>query len=479
MKKLYIFLIMLVGVMFFSSCVKEIVDDTSIKVITGDFISRSTEMTECTATIEADNGDAILQRGICYGSRPLPSLERENGYSEGYSYSTNNGKGAGTFTAVLKNIPEYSTVHYRAYAKTKKGVVYGEDKTFEINNKPSGVLTVYASQWSNPESAAVNATLRNTNTWGNVYYQYCGFIFTTDPDFNTFEKLETGWSYTSGTSLPFNGMLTGLNKELTYYVKAFIIYDGMTLYSDNTVTLQYVGVVCPPTVQDIDGNTYSTVQIGSQCWMKENLRTTRYKNGGTITDLSNSASMWTSTTSGASCYYDGNASNRTNYGLLYNHKAVESGSLCPEGWHVPTSDEVHTTLSNTIANATGNSSAVGGAMKTTGTSYWNSPNTGATNSSGFSARGGGYRDNSGTYRELKQTGVFWTSSNYNGTYSYNYMMSYDDAGLYRYGSSSYDYAIHRNSGLSVRCLKDNAKNDVGDKASEPAPTNSGVRAVEE
>ena len=479
MKKIYLFLMILAGVLFFSSCTKEIIEDSSVKVTTGGYGYVSADMTECYATIEAKSSKSVLQRGICYGSRPMPALENEGVLSDGYTYVTRNGQGSGEFTAILKSLPEHSKVYYRAYAKTKKGVVYGEDKTFEINNKPSGVLTVYASQWSNPESAAVNATLRNTNTWGNVYYQYCGFIFTTDPDFNTFEKLETGWSYTSGTSLPFNGMLTGLNKELTYYVKAFIIYDGMTLYSDNTVTLQYVGVVCPPTVQDIDGNTYSTVQIGSQCWMKENLRTTRYKNGGTITDLSNSASMWTSTTSGASCYYDGNASNRTNYGLLYNYKAVESGSLCPDGWHVPSSDEVHTTLSNTIANATGNSSAVGGAMKTTGTSYWDSPNTGATNSSGFSARGGGYRDNSGTYRELKQKGVFWTSSNYNGTYSYDYMIKYDGADLYMYGSSSYDYAIHRNTGLSVRCLKDNAKNESGDKGLEQPATHSAVRAVEE
>ncbi|MBR4787192.1 MAG: fibrobacter succinogenes major paralogous domain-containing protein [Bacteroidales bacterium] len=478
MKKLYIFLMMLVGVMFFSSCVKEIVDDTSIKVITGDFISRSTEMTECTATIEADNGDAILQRGICYGSRPLPSLERENGYSEGYSYSTNNGKGAGTFTAVLKNIPEYSTVHYRAYAKTKKGVVYGEDKTFEITDKPRGVITVYASQWSLPESVGVNAVLRNTNTWGNVYYDYCGFIFSTDPDFNSFEKLEAGWSYTQGTNLPFNGTLTGLDKEQTYYVKAYIIYSGMTMYSDNTVTLQYTGVTCPPTVQDRDGNTYSTVQIGSQCWMKENLRTTHYSTGGSITDLTNNTSSWSSTTGGAYCYYEGNASNRSNYGLLYNYKAVETGSLCPEGWHVPTSDEVFTTLSNSISTTIG-STSVGGAMKTTGTSYWNSPNTGATNSSGFSARGGGYRNNSGTYSELKQSGVFWTSSNYNGTYSYNYMLSYDQGDLYHYGTASYDYAMHRNSGLSVRCLKNNNKNDANEKSYEQPATNSAVKAVVE
>lgn len=118
-------------------------------------------------------------------------------------------------------------------------------------------------------------------------------------------------------------------------------------------------------------------------------------------------------------------------------------------------------------------------MKTTGTSYWNSPNTGATNSSGFSARGGGYRNNSGTYSELKQSGVFWTSSNYNGTYSYNYMLSYDQGDLYHYGTASYDYAMHRNSGLSVRCLKNNNKNDANEKSYEQPATNSAVKAVVE
>lgn len=95
-------------------------------------------------------------------------------------------------------------------------------------------------------------------------------------------------------------------------------------------------------------------------------------------------------------------------------------------------------------------------MKATGTTYWKSPNTGATNSSGFSARGGGYRTYG--FRNIRERGVFWTSTPcYSYDYAYVYMMSYDNASLSRFGSSAYDYALYKRYGASVRCVKSNGK----------------------
>jgi uncharacterized protein (TIGR02145 family) len=94
-------------------------------------------------------------------------------------------------------------------------------------------------------------------------------------------------------------------------------------------------------------------------------------------------------------------------------------------------------------------------MKTTGTLYWASPNTGATNSSGFSARGGGYRPSGFATQGITFQGVFWTSTPYeNYDYAYNYMLSYDASSLYRFGYTNYDYAMFMGNGLSVRCVKD-------------------------
>ncbi|MBK9327803.1 MAG: fibrobacter succinogenes major paralogous domain-containing protein [Sphingobacteriales bacterium] len=139
----------------------------------------------------------------------------------------------------------------------------------------------------------------------------------------------------------------------------------------------------PSTVTDIDGNVYNVVKIGNQCWMKENLKTTRYNDGSAIpTGLSNTA--WEATTNGAYAIYDNNAANNTTYGKLYNWYAVNTGKLAPAGWHVPT-DAEWTTLTTYL----GGVRVAGGPMKAT--TLWASPNVGATNSSGFTGLPAGYR----------------------------------------------------------------------------------------
>ncbi|MBI1193798.1 MAG: hypothetical protein GC205_11595 [Bacteroidetes bacterium] len=157
-----------------------------------------------------------------------------------------------------------------------------------------------------------------------------------------------------------------------------------------------VGSSCPATVTDLDGNVYTTVEIGSQCWTAENLKVERDRNGDNIpSGLSNSA--WQATTDGASSVYNGVAANKATYGLLYNwFTTIDPRGLCPTGWHVPT-DLEWTRLTDFL----GGESVAGGAMKTTGTlsagtGLWQSPNALATNSSGYSGLPGGFRFNEGT-----------------------------------------------------------------------------------
>ena len=193
---------------------------------------------------------------------------------------------------------------------------------------------------------------------------------------------------------------------------------------------------------DIDGNIYETVQIGEQIWTTTNLKVTHYRNGDPIpTGLSNSS--WSSTNSGAYAVYDNNESNADTYGYLYNWYAVDdSRNIAPEGWHVPTDDEWQTLIDHL-----GGSSVAGGKMKETGTSHWNSPNTGATNESGFTALPAGYRNYAGYYDYMGNYGYFWSSTELSSHHAWNRI-------LYYYYSEVGRYYYYKKSGFTVRVLKD-------------------------
>jgi uncharacterized protein (TIGR02145 family) len=217
------------------------------------------------------------------------------------------------------------------------------------------------------------------------------------------------------------------------------------------------------TVSDIDNNTYNTVSIGTQCWIKENLRAKRYNDGSEIkfdasggTTGSVSGQTWGALTYGAHTIYrhdsTANPSNLTTYGYLYNWYAVKgiaiTGSttyknICPTGWHVP-SDSEWTTLTTYL----GGESVAGSKMRTTGASLWTSPNTGADNSSGFSALPGGSRSSNGSFGYINSNSFFWSATDIYGTNAYTRSLAHNDNGVGRgFSSSTYPY------GASVRCLK--------------------------
>ena len=138
----------------------------------------------------------------------------------------------------------------------------------------------------------------------------------------------------------------------------------------------------PLTATDIDGNVYHTVTIGTQIWMVENLKTTRYNDGSPIPFVTDSSS-WSNLTTPGYCWYNNDTTNKNTYGALYNWFAVNTGKLAPTGWHVPTDDE-WTTLTTYL----GGESIAGGKLKETGTTHWRTPNAGATNEIGFTASSG-------------------------------------------------------------------------------------------
>jgi len=213
---------------------------------------------------------------------------------------------------------------------------------------------------------------------------------------------------------------------------------GATLKSNGTNTY-WDNFSAAGTVQDQSGNFYNTVAIGTQVWFKENLRTKKYRNGALIPVKT---STDTSTLVGQMYYYQNDSlTNYPVYGALYNWKATqESDGLCPTGWHVP-SDAEWTTLTNHL----GGESGAAGKMKSIGTAYWNSPNTGATNESGFSALPGGFRGNGG-FALINGYAFFWSATQFDANRARMRYLYFDN------GNVSRD-TEPKAYGLSVRCLK--------------------------
>jgi uncharacterized protein (TIGR02145 family) len=176
--------------------------------------------------------------------------------------------------------------------------------------------------------------------------------------------------------------------------------------------------------------------------MAENLKTTRFNNGDSI-PLVISILDWRVLSSPGYCWFNDDASIYKNtYGALYNWYTINSGKLAPEGWHVPTDAEW-----TILIDFLGGVQIAGGKMKEAGTAHWVSPNTGADNSSGFSALPGGYRGNSENFEECGGHGYWWTGSQSNSFSAWTRHLEYDSDWVNR-------YEFPQTYGFSVRCIKD-------------------------
>jgi len=200
------------------------------------------------------------------------------------------------------------------------------------------------------------------------------------------------------------------------------------------------------TITDSDGNIYTTITIGTQVWMVENLKTTKYNDGTEIPPITDNTE-WKNTTAAAYCWYGNEITNKDPYGALYNWYAVNTGKLCPQGWHVPSESEW-----TVLVNFLGGESVAGGKLKTTGTieegdGLWYQPNVDATNETGFSALPGGARGGGG-FSDINWGGIWWTSTAYPSDRAYYFYINNYNGTV---GDS--DTGIAKYNGYSVRCLK--------------------------
>ena len=194
-------------------------------------------------------------------------------------------------------------------------------------------------------------------------------------------------------------------------------------------------------VTDIDGNVYNTVTIGSQVWMVENLKTTRYTDGTSI-DLITDNTEWSNANTPAYCWNDNDIRNKDTYGALYNWYAVNTGKLCPTGWHSPTDTEL-TALSDYL----GGDAIAGGKLKEMGTNHWANPNEGANNESGFTALPAGYRSWNGNFNLAGTYTCIWSSSELNDLEAW-FREIYGWKPNFTRSEDVKEY------GFSVRCVKD-------------------------
>jgi uncharacterized protein (TIGR02145 family) len=215
------------------------------------------------------------------------------------------------------------------------------------------------------------------------------------------------------------------------------------------------GSINPNTVTDASGNIYPIVTIGTQVWMAENLRTTKFRDGSSIPVVTDSA-QWTNNLFNGNpslksmmCWYNNdsltNAANKI--GALYTWYSIDPASngnknVCPTGWHIPTDDEWIT-----LTTFLGGVSVAGGQMKSTNTLYWFDPNKDATNISGFSGLGGGYRFDDGSFQNMGYFGYWWSATEVDPDEAkyYNLFYSLGDIGK---GN------IFKARGYSVRCIRD-------------------------
>ncbi len=208
------------------------------------------------------------------------------------------------------------------------------------------------------------------------------------------------------------------------------------------------------TVTDSNGNTYKTVKIGEQWWMAENLRVTNYSDGTTIPEVIDDQD-WRTLTTDAMCWYNSSyIQYGVDYGGLYNWHAVHKGKLCPDGWHVPTDEEwqqLERYLGMSAEEAKGlgwRGTDEGGKLKASDTTYWHSSNPGSTNSTGFTALPGGYRNNyNGSFGFITGVGYYWTASSSNSNFAWYREFGFHENRIQR---SYFDFKY----GFSVRCVKD-------------------------
>ncbi len=408
----------------FFNCTPE--DSIPKPVLGSTVMSVITESTAtCTSSISSDGGNIITACGVCWSTTPDPTIEDD---------TTSDVCGTAEYTSTLTNLNPNTTYYVRAYATNKGGTAYGLQVTFTTRSYD---LTTFPATSIMAQSAICGGFV--SSYVDSLTLTERGICWSTSP--NPTANLETKMVDNSSSDT-LSCTLTNLLPNTTYYARIYGINNFGTTYGNEIsfTTLAFSG-----TMTDIDGNVYHYITIGTQTWLMENLKTTKYRDGTAIPNVTDGVE-WSELTSGAYCDYENTPGNSSTYGRLYNWYALtDRHNIAPVGWHVATDAEW-----TTLANYLGSGDVAGGKLKETGTAHWSIPNTAATNQYGFNALPGGKRDYSdqGAFEFLGMYGVWWSASDDTSTTAWFRDMSHENSVLYR-GTTSFK------CGFSVRCVRNN------------------------
>ncbi len=405
-----------------SSCKKE--KDPTTPVLTTVNVSGITQTGSVSGgNVTSDGGASVTARGACWSNSANPTVAGSH---------TTDGTGTGNFTSSLTGLTANTIYYVKAYATNSAGTGYGNEITFTTNPVLLATLTTTV-----PTSiAAITAV-----SGGNITSDGSGAITARGICWGINANPAITDSHTAdGTGIgSFTSNLTGLTAGTTYYERAYATNSAGTAYG-NQITFNTM-------IADIDGNLYNIVKIGTQLWLKENLKVTKYKDGNVIPNVTDNTA-WSGLSNGAYCWYNNDATTYKNtYGAIYNWYTLSTGNLCPTGWHTPTDAEWHQMIlfldPGAVLTST-ESKVAGGKLKETGTTHWQSPNTGATNETGFTALPGGDRDINGAYNRIGTSGKWWCSDNTTAWYR---NLEFNIADVLR-------VSPNKINGYSVRCIKD-------------------------
>jgi len=401
--------------------------------------------------VTSEGGATVTERGICWSTSENPE-------------TTDNkeqvGCGTGIFSTSITSLQPTTTYYVRAYAINSAGTAYGSQVSFTTGQYVTTPTVTTSSATSITEtSATVGGNV--TDNGGAAVTERGVYWGTSQNPETTGTKLQIG----SGTGT-FSTSLTGLSACTTYYIKAYAINShGEALGSEVSFnTNSGSGGETGTFTDSRDGHEYNWVKICNQVWMAENLTylpSVSPSSAGSYTD----PYYYVYGYQGSSVSEAKATSNYATYGVLYNWPATMAGAsssstqpsgvqgVCPDGWHLPSDAEwneleMYQGINQADADNEGwRGTDEGGKIKETGTTHWNSPNTGATNESGFTALPGGTRYYYGTSVYIRRYGGWWSSTESKTSYAWARGMYYDYSTVSR-------YYYGKTYGFSVRCVRD-------------------------
>ncbi len=400
-----------------TSCEKEHVP--SVTTVSATLSNTGQNMASITATgqLNSDGGSPASRYGFCLSKNVNPTMNDAN-------TSTTTLGPNGTFTLTFGALDYSATYHVRAYAVNSEGVGYGND--ISIETIPTAITLTKEATNVTLTAATLNGVVNPKGKATKVWFEYSGDELT-----KLNHTIQAG-TFSDNSEINVSAQISDLTAAKVY---------NFTVKSENISGVAEGEVMSFETyaVSDIDGNFYHSIKIGDRVWLKENLSVTHYNDGSKIPNVTD-ADVWNTLNSAAFCDYNNDPEISKVYGRLYNAYAVFTEKLAPAGWHVANDDDW--TELYWFVNTDG------GALKEVGTTHWASPNTGATNKTGFTAIPNGDRTCEFGISAQINTYATWWSATQSGNLGHLLFITNFSSDF------TIDYLTLPSSGFGVRLVKD-------------------------